>query len=176
MQPKWHVGFPGESVSKESACQCRRHGFEPCVGKVPWRRKWEPTAVFLPGKSHGQSSLAGYCPWGHRESDTTERLSTHTRTRQSSSPLFVKVQDDPQALTSFGNFLNIILSRDFQNLSKFVLQLGGFPLGQPLLPARQEEERDILHTRAHTHPVTRQTVKVQVYLPMCQVYFRGRTL
>ena len=42
-----------------------------------WRRKWQPTPVFLPGKSHGQRSLAGYSPWGHKELDTTERL-THT--------------------------------------------------------------------------------------------------
>ena len=44
---------------------------------VVWRRKWQPTAVLLPGESHGQRSLAGYSPWGHKESDTTERL-THT--------------------------------------------------------------------------------------------------
>ena len=36
------------------------------VGKIPWRRKWQPTPVFLPGKSHGQRSLAGYSPWGKR--------------------------------------------------------------------------------------------------------------
>ena len=48
--------------------------FDPCVGKIPWRRKWQPTPVFLPGKSQGQRSLADYCPWGHKESDTTERL------------------------------------------------------------------------------------------------------
>ena len=41
---------------------------------VVWRRKWQPTAVLLPGESHGQRSLAGYSPWGHKESDTTERL------------------------------------------------------------------------------------------------------
>ena len=44
---------------KEATCQCRRHGFSPWVGKIPWRRKWQPTAVFFPGKSHGQRSLAG---------------------------------------------------------------------------------------------------------------------
>ena len=47
------------------------------VGKIPWRRKWQPTPVFLPGESHGQRSLVGYILWGHKESDTTERL-THT--------------------------------------------------------------------------------------------------
>ena len=43
-------------------------------GKISWRRKWQPTPVFLPGKSHGQKSLAGYSPWGHKESDMTEEL------------------------------------------------------------------------------------------------------
>ena len=43
---------------------------------IPWRREWQPTPVFLPGKSHGQRSLVGYSPWGHKESDTTEQLST----------------------------------------------------------------------------------------------------
>ena len=67
---RWHSG-------KESACQCRRckrHGFDPWVGKIPWSRQWQPTPVFFPGKSHGQRSLAGYGPWGCKESDTTERL------------------------------------------------------------------------------------------------------
>ena len=45
------------------------------VGKIPWRRKWQPTPVFLPGTAHGQRSLVGYSPWGLSELDTTERLS-----------------------------------------------------------------------------------------------------
>ena len=48
--------------------------FEPWVGKIPWRRAWQPSPVFLPGESHGQRSLASYSPWGCKESDTTERL------------------------------------------------------------------------------------------------------
>ena len=48
------------------------------VGKILWRREWQPTPVFLPGEPHGQRSVAGYSPWGHKESDTTERL-THMR-------------------------------------------------------------------------------------------------
>ena len=44
---------------------------------LPWRRKWQPTPVFLPGELHGQRSLVGYSPWGHKESDTTECLSMH---------------------------------------------------------------------------------------------------
>ena len=66
------LGFPDVSVVKESACQCSRHRFEPWDRKMPWRRKWQPTAVFLPGESHGQRSLEGYSPWGRRELETTE--------------------------------------------------------------------------------------------------------
>ena len=57
--PRWFSG-------KESACQCRRCWFHPWVGKIPWTRKWQPTPVFLPGKSHRQRSLMGYSPWGHK--------------------------------------------------------------------------------------------------------------
>ena len=56
----------------------RRHGFDPWVGKIPWRRKWQPTPVFLPGESQGQRSLAGYCTQGHTEIDMTE-VTTHTQ-------------------------------------------------------------------------------------------------
>ena len=69
---------------KEPVCQCRRlkrHGFDPWVGKIRWSRKWQPTTVFLPGKFHGQRSLAGYSPWGHKESDTTKHACMHTRVR-----------------------------------------------------------------------------------------------
>ena len=52
--------------SKEPACQCRRHRFDPWVGKIPWRRKWQPIPVFLSGQSFGQMNLAGYCPWVHK--------------------------------------------------------------------------------------------------------------
>ena len=57
--------------------QCRRPGFNSWVGKIPWRREWQPTTVFLPGKSHGQRSLLGYSPWGHKKLDTTE-VTEHT--------------------------------------------------------------------------------------------------
>ena len=66
--------FPVGSDGKSICLQCRRSGFNPWVGKIPWRRKWQPTPVFLPEKSHGQRSLAGYSPWGLKESDMTERL------------------------------------------------------------------------------------------------------
>ena len=51
-----------------------------CCQNSHWRRTWQLTPVLLPGKSHGQRSLVGYSPWGHQESDMTERLSMHTHT------------------------------------------------------------------------------------------------
>ena len=56
--------------AEESICQCKRCGFDPWVGKIPWSRNWQPTPVFLPGKFHGQRSLVGYSPWGCGESVT----------------------------------------------------------------------------------------------------------
>ena len=64
--------FPNGSSGKESTCQCSRCRFDPWVGKIPWSRKWLPAPVFLPGKSHGQRSLAGYSPKGCKESDMTK--------------------------------------------------------------------------------------------------------
>ena len=49
-----------------------RHRFYPWVEKILWKREWQPTPVFLPGESHGQRSLTGNSPWGHKELDTTE--------------------------------------------------------------------------------------------------------
>ena len=71
--------FPRRLSGKESAYQCKRHRrctFGPWVGKIPWRRKWQPTPVFLPGQSHGLRSLVSYIPWGHKESDMTEHACT----------------------------------------------------------------------------------------------------
>ena len=51
------------------------------MGKIPWRRAWQPTLVFLPGESHGQRSLAGYSPWGRKESDRTEAIHLASKLR-----------------------------------------------------------------------------------------------
>ena len=68
---------------KESACHCRRRrrcGFDPWVRKIPWRRKCQPTLVFLPEESHGQRSLVGYSPWGYKELDAPGHVCAHTHT------------------------------------------------------------------------------------------------
>ena len=70
-QPKNPSDCPGGS---EGRVQWRNRGFNPCTGKIPWRREWLPAPAFVPGESHGQRSLASYSSWGHKESDTTEWL------------------------------------------------------------------------------------------------------
>ena len=64
-----------------------RPRFNPWVGKTLWRRKWQPTPVLLPGKSHGRRSVAGYSPWGLKGSDTTERLHFTFATSYSTSDI-----------------------------------------------------------------------------------------
>ena len=71
------LGFPGSSNGKESAHNAGDLG-SVSVGKIPWRREWQPTPAFLSGEAHGQRSLAGYSPCGRKESDTTERLTLFT--------------------------------------------------------------------------------------------------
>ena len=69
------MGFPADASGKESVCQCkrcRRSEFDCRVGKIPWRRKRQPTPIFLPENFHGQRSLEGYSPWGCKELDLTE--------------------------------------------------------------------------------------------------------
>ena len=72
-----HGGFPGGASGKESTCQCRRHGFDPWVGKIHWRRKWQSTPILLPEKVRGYRSLAGYSPQDYKESDTTKVTQQH---------------------------------------------------------------------------------------------------
>ena len=68
---RWHSGT-------EYSCQCRRHGFNPWVRKIPWSGKWQPTLIFLPGKFHGQRSLAGYSPRGCKSQTELKNWTTIT--------------------------------------------------------------------------------------------------
>ena len=76
------ASFAGQLVKNLPNQECRRPGFNSHVRKIPWRRKWQPTPVFLPGESHGQRSLAGYSLWGHKSqtwlSDQTTTTSIYT--------------------------------------------------------------------------------------------------
>ena len=86
-------GFPlrAGSDGKASVSNVGDPGSSPGLGRFPWRREWKSTPVFLPGKSHGQRSLVGYSLWGHKESDTTERLHFHF---QEHSSLLAPVEQD----------------------------------------------------------------------------------
>jgi len=65
------MGLPWWLSGKESACQCRRHRFHPWIRKIPWRRKWQLTLVFLTGKSHGHRCLVATVHGVTKEADTT---------------------------------------------------------------------------------------------------------
>ena len=88
--PHHMVRLPCGSAGKEPCCQCKRckrRGFHPCVRRIPWRMKWPLAPVLLPGKPHGQRSLAGSCPWGHKESDTPECACTRQVVNSGTFPL-----------------------------------------------------------------------------------------
>ena len=72
MLSRFVTGFPDSSVDKKICLQCARPGFDPWVGKIPWRRERLSTPVFWPGEFHGL-----YSPWDRKESDTTEQFSLH---------------------------------------------------------------------------------------------------
>ena len=93
--------------------------FNPWSGKMPWRRKWPPTPVFLPGKSHGQRSLVGYSPRGHRESDTTEQAGTDRKASQSTvlPPELCDVDDTRKPETETGNCIRNHMVTSGENAS-----------------------------------------------------------
>ena len=82
----YNLGFQGGASGKQPTCQCRRckrHGFNPWVGKITWRTVWQSTPVFLPWEFHGQRNLTGYSPQGCKESDTTKAIQhTHLQLLQ----------------------------------------------------------------------------------------------
>ena len=90
-------GFPGGTVIKNLLPKAgeQETGFDPWVGKIPWRRKWQSTPVFLPGESRGQSSLEGYSPQGCKESDMTQHMHAHTYTQSEEPRLLSKARRIP---------------------------------------------------------------------------------
>ena len=126
----WLLGdFPGGSDGKSICLQCGRPGFDPWVEKISWRRRWQPTPVFLPGRSHGQRSLAGNSPRGRKESDMTERLH------------FTSLGKKPAKFGKSGSYFSLTLAwlsyRIFLSCVCWVisnkLSVCGHPLQQPLI-------------------------------------------
>ena len=83
-------GFPDSSVGKENLPVMQETRVCSWVEKIPWKRNWQPSPIFLPRKPCGQRSLAGYSPWGRKEPDMTEWLSTHTCSPRSSALSLVR--------------------------------------------------------------------------------------
>ena len=73
----WGRASPMTQKVKNICLECRRHGFDPWIRKIPGRREWLPTPVFLPGEYYGYRSLVGCSPWGHKESNMTKHSHTH---------------------------------------------------------------------------------------------------
>ena len=88
----WGSERPWWLSGKETACNAGDLSSFPGLGRFPRRRKSQPTPVFLPGKSHGQRSLAGYSPWGRKELDTIEHTHTHTRTAHTQTQTSVHIK------------------------------------------------------------------------------------
>ena len=113
------IGFPGGTHGKEPACQCRRwkrHRFNLWVGKIPWRRTWQPTPVFLPGESPGTEEPGGLQSTGLQSQTRLKRLNAHTRRRthfiQAISHDYTKkttVNQDSSSLWSNSTWMSSIL-------------------------------------------------------------------
>jgi len=130
------IGLPWWLSGKKSSCQCRRRGFDPWVGKIPQRRKWQPTPVFLPGKSHGQRSLAGCRQRGR------ERVGQDLATKQQQ-----QFNKSPVPLTNFqldGFFVHVGNKQEWS----WKPELTGFPPelftfvsgGNECIPSTQEAQ------------------------------------
>ena len=116
MYPKCVSGFPGSSDSKESDCNAGYPGSIPGLERSLGGGNEKPTPVFLPGVFHGQRSLASYSPQGHKESDMTEQLTTHTHTYTHNMCLIPENKEgtgpDPKTKTSSQLVSNILSSRN----------------------------------------------------------------
>ena len=99
------MGFSGVSVIRNLPVNAgdMKPGFDAWVGKIPWRRVWQPTPLFLPGESHGHRSLAGYSPWGHKESDMTWWLKKNKKNISSFSFNFLDLRDIQKCVLHFSN-------------------------------------------------------------------------
>ena len=106
----FNLGFPGISDGKEPACNAGDLGSIPESGRLPWKRERQPTPVYLPGDSHGQTSPASYSPWGRKELGTTERLSLPQFLKFYAGYLFWIVQSFPSGFHNSQNFFVVLLT------------------------------------------------------------------
>ena len=160
------MNLSGGTSDKEPGCQCRRHkrrGFEPWVRKIPWRRKWHPTPALLPGKPHGQRSLAGYSPWG------LKRVRYDLATKQTSHILDAIALTLLSVLTMWHSVLNSCGLKSSQT-DVCPLQSALIPLCNPHLC--DQTKAQCLHTPAshcETHSRDSQSQN-GIASPLCSPY------
>ena len=138
---KWKaptIGLPWWVNGEESACQWRRHRFDPWVGKICERGKWKPTPVFLPGKSHGRMSLVGYSLWGLKRVGNdlaTEQQQWHCLyTGFWPEPLIKSIPPPPQRLPKQSQLPMFILDRRYIHQSLWsILKLCRYRMTQEVL-------------------------------------------
>ena len=115
--------FHGGSGGKETACNAGDPRFNPWVRKMPWRREWLPTAVFLPKEFHGQRNLVGYSLWGCKESDMTDQL-THTHRDTHNVSVYFGYRQDAQPSTAIQLFFCALSNIKHYILEMLVIQIG----------------------------------------------------
>ena len=148
--PRWLSGW---RIRLECR-RCRRHGFSPWVGKIPWRRAWQPTPLFLPGESHGQRSLAGYGPQTPKEWDMTE-VTEYACTREASHcdkwELFFKNRIKVLFCGSRQLFLHSLLQNEhtFDLALQKTLRCDGYIEKQQLLTLCGEISYNVSNTSAY---------------------------
>ena len=124
------LGLPRWFSGKKSPCQCRRHRFDSWVRKSPWRRKWQPTPVFLPGESYRQGNLAGYSLWGHK------RVGHDLATKQQ------KKTETLPARREWNNMFKIFKYKNYQPRTLYAAKLSFKYEGERNLSPDKEKLRD----------------------------------
>ena len=124
------------------------------VEKIPWSRKWQPTPVFLPGKSHGQRSLVGYSPQGHKESDMTKRthMRAHTHTHTHNAHLPFPKSEVPLGWRSVYSLLSSINGTTKCGWQHICLQHGFLNILSPLLRPTARKKTFLLIDNTPGHP------------------------
>ena len=136
------MGFPCDSAVKNLLANAGSEDSIPESGRSPCRSKWQPTPVFLPGKSHGERSLAGYNPWGRKESDMTEGLNNSHPPPHRHSPLQPKgLKTLPPAEFRIALY-NPIPGKALTVLNPLhVVGLGGFPRRRRTLRGGSDQDQ-----------------------------------
>ena len=144
--------FPGGSVGKESACTAGDVGSFLMGRRGPWRRKRQPTSVFLPGESHGQRSLAGYSPPGCKESDRIEanEHSAHTYTKCLAGERDCSQQQTPEKVSPRRKHLKNKIVKEFRKRERDSSKLKNGSKAEELAKAKTGRQKGAMHVQRIT--------------------------